>query len=272
MFRFVIRGVRGTMPACGTEYAQYGGNTSCFSIETREGLIIIDAGTGISNVTSELATRKYLPPITVLFTHFHMDHILGLPYFAPIYNKRAKITLMADPGRGACWKETLRTFVGNPFWPVGLSDTASVMDLQDLPDKSMQVCGVKISWFNVPHPQKCVAYRLEWNKTSVVVATDAEYAEDNIDPAFVDFCRNTEFLICDSQYTPEEYSTRHGWGHSTPGAAGRIALSAKVRNLLLTHHSPRRRDSEMADILGLATKVFPGAVLATENMVLQPTA
>ncbi len=270
MWDFTIRGARGTVPACGAQYLRYGGNTTCFSLQSRNGLLVIDAGTGIANLGREIAKLDKLPQVTIFFTHFHLDHLIGLPSFEPVYNKEATIALMADPHRANNWKETLNTLMGKPYWPVGLGETDATMKLEDLPVKEgkLECGGVKISWINIPHPQQCLAYRLETPEAVVVVATDMEHNAHTIKPAFLDFCGNADFLICDAQYTPEEYPAHCGWGHSTWQACTFIAREAKVKQLVLTHHAPTRTDDEVDMIIKAAQKVFPNTIGAAENMKL----
>ncbi len=107
MHRFIIRGTRGTIPACGQEFTKYGGNTTCFSLETDEGMVVFDAGTGIMAVGADLASRPTMPPVTILFTHFHLDHVIGLPCFSAIYDRNAQVTFMADGNRDDDWRAAL---------------------------------------------------------------------------------------------------------------------------------------------------------------------
>jgi phosphoribosyl 1,2-cyclic phosphodiesterase len=271
MWDFTIRGARGTIPACGQEYVRYGGNTTCFSLQTKSELLIIDAGSGITQLGRDIASLTKLPPITIFFTHFHLDHVIGFPCFEPVYNKEAKITLMADPRRAGNWKETLNTFMGKPYWPVGLGEADAMVKLEDLPVKEdhLERAGVKISWIRVPHPQQCLAYKLEMPGNVVVIATDMEHDANLVQPAFLDFCRNADFLVCDAQYTPEEYPAHCGWGHSTWQACTLIAREAKVKQLVLTHHAPTRTDKEVDAIVKAAQKVFPNTIGAAENMKLR---
>lgn len=253
------------MPACGASFLAHGGDTTCFSVSTPEGWILIDAGTGVAHVSHEVSESGCRRPITMLFTHFHMDHIMGLPVFAPLYSSGCEITLMADPRRDESWKDTLLTFMGQPFWPVGLIEGAAEMMLEDLPEQEscMDLYGTRISWFEVSHPQHCLAFRIEMPSATVVVATDAELSQTDTDSAFVTFCRDADVLVCDAQYTPEEYPEHRGWGHSTWRAACAAASKANVEQLVLTHHAPFRSDDDVRAIAEQAKQVFPNTVAAT---------
>ena len=270
MSHFTIHGARGTLPATGQQYIKYGGNTSCYSIRTDQGIIVFDAGTGISHVAGEIAGQSKRLPITLLFTHFHMDHIIGFPCFDPVYARNESITIMADPRRRDNWRNTLKTFMGKPYWPIGLGETEAKMTLKDIPVKhdAIDVYGVRVSWFNVPHPQSCLAYRVETHKKTIIIATDVEYDREAISSSFVNFCHGADYLVFDAQYTPEEYPTHRGWGHSSWRTATRIACCAGVGRLVLTHHAPTRTDSELGRILKSSRQEFPETSLACEGMRL----
>jgi len=270
MYDFIIRGARGTIPACGPEYTRHGGNTTCFSVQTDSGLVIFDAGTAIMHVARDLTNRSVLPPITLFFTHFHLDHVIGFPCFDPVYHKNTEITIMADPLRRSNWKDTLNTLMGKPYWPVGLGECAAMLRLVDLPanENHLDCHGLRISWFRVPHPQQCLAYRVDMTGNSVIIATDMECDTNMVQPAFLQFCSKADYLICDAQFTPEEYPSHCGWGHSTWEAGALIAREAGVKRLILTHHAPTRTDTEIDAIVEAARKKFPMTSAATEDMVL----
>lgn len=271
MFKCVVRGARGTLPTCGKDFLLFGGNTTCYSIHTDEGIIIIDAGTGISHVAEEIHRGGSIPPLTILFTHFHIDHVIGLPGFFPLYSPKARVGIMADPRRVDDWQTILQVIIGRPFWPLEFCDVSAAMALNDLPVTagSMDLYGVRISWFSVPHPQQCLAYKVEMPGNTVVISTDTEYEIDAIDPAFIAFCRKADSLVFDAQFTPEEYPRRRGWGHSTWKVAARIAAEAGVRKLVLSHHAPERTDDALKRVVDEARGDFPDTVASTENLVLE---
>jgi phosphoribosyl 1,2-cyclic phosphodiesterase len=270
MFTFVIRGTRGTSTMCGKNFLRYGGHTTCFSVHSSEGTIVIDAGSGIVNLCRDIQQHKGNHDITMLFTHFHLDHIIGLPSFLPLYEKESKISIMADPRRPENWKQTLTTFMSKPYWPVKLGETQSALEFKDLPVDigSMTVYGLRISWFRVPHPQQSLSFKIEDGTKSIVVATDVEYECGKADPAFINFCKNCDHLIFDSQYTEDEYKHFKGWGHSTWNTGVSIAKSASAKQLVLFHHLPDRTDDEIDSIVKEARNVFPVTEAAHPNMTL----
>ena len=268
--RLVIRGARGTACAYGPDYLQVGGDTTCFSVLTAKGVLVVDAGTGISHLARELAESSALPSITVIFTHLHLDHLIGLPSFGPLYSRNATVTFMADPRREENWKNALRAFVHKPYWPIGLGDSEALMRFEDLPVKRglAEICGLPVRWFRATHPQQCLAYRLELRGGPVVIATDVEYDVSTLDPRFVEFCGEARHLLYDAHYTPDEYANHRGWGHSTWETATDLARRAGVGQLVLTHHAPTRTDKEVSAIVAAAGTRFPRTIAAHTNLVL----
>ena len=142
--------------------------------------------------------------------------------------------------------------------------------VQDLPIAShaLEIHGVRITWCPVWHPQECLAYRLEVDGKAYVVATDREHGHPDLDPPFVQFCRNADVLVHDAQYLPEEYPRHRGWGHSTFQAAAAVACTANVGRLLLTHHDCGRADDEVDRLVEQARLLFPNTEAAAEGMQL----
>lgn len=265
---FSIHGARGTMAVSGRRFNRYGGETTCFSLATRQGLLIVDAGTGIIALGDQLMRRKKLPPITIMFTHFHIDHVIGLPLFRPLYRRGASVTIMADPHRKENWPDCLRTLVAPPFWPLALRHFGAAIRFQPLPrrDCRMRKYGVEIAWHPLRHPQQCLAYRLDIRKRSFVIATDHELDADATDGSFTDFCRGASVLIGDAQYTPSEYTRQRGWGHGTFSACARLAAASGVGKLFLTHHDPRRTDIQIDRLVSQARRIFPATRAARSGM------
>jgi len=256
---FTIHGARGTMAVAGRAFNRYGGETTCFSLVTRQGVLIIDAGTGIIALGDQLMRQSDLPPITILFTHFHLDHVIGLPLFKPLHHPGASITLMADPRRKENWTAALQKLLAPPFWPVALRRCGADIRFKPLPRQSrrMRLCGAEIAWHSLRHPQQCLAYRLNIQQRSLVIATDHELDADATDEAFPNFCRGADVLVADAQYTSVEYATHRGWGHGTWAACARLAATAGVNKLILTHHDYRRQDTQIDRLVRQAQRLFP---------------
>ena len=269
--RFVIRGVCGSIPASGSIRAGYGSGTTCFTFETRAGWIVIDAGSGLAAFEAELLAADNRRPINMLFTHFHLDHLLGLPAFGPLYAPHQSLRLMADPRRAPPWRNILNGLIAPPLWPVSLTHTAAHLEFSDLPvaDGWLDLHGIRITWCPVWHPQDCLAFRLAIGAVSIVVATDREPGRPEYDEPFQKFCRGADWLIIDAQYTPEETAARHGWGHGNWREAAALACQAGVRNLVLTHHDPKRLNADLDAIAAAARRVFPATRTAFDGFAIE---
>lgn len=265
---FVIYGARGTLPVAGKSVARYGGRTTCFCLKTAEGLIIIDAGTGISLI--EERPDEELLPASLLFTHFHLDHITALPFLKRLVNHQSALNLMADPSGRENWRSALMNLFAPPYWPTALTEMGADLEFNNLPSgaDSLELYGVHISWCPLSHPQACLAYRLETAAKSVVILTDHEAGDPRIDNILLPFCSKADYLIHDAQYTPEELKKRRGWGHSSWLEGAELALKAGVSELILTHHDYKRRDDEIDKILASARRSFPKTRAGSEKMVV----
>ncbi len=270
MHKFTVRGARGSMPACNRNVLKYGGSTTCFSLQTEQGIVVFDSGTGIASVSQDLSHCSELPPITIMFTHFHLDHLIGLPSFAPLYNPRALIRFMGDPARKDDWQTTLRSLFSKPYWPGSLTSSGAEERFKSLPagHNYLEIYGTRISWCQVVHPQGCLAYKLECHDKVIVIATDHEHTQSEVAAGFLRFCRGADVLIYDAMYTPDEYVEHIGWGHGNWRQGVQLAREAGVGELILTHHEPTRTDSEIDDIVRQARTFFPRTSAAAENMVV----
>lgn len=265
---FIIYGARGTMPVSGRCFEKYGGHTTCFCLKTSRGLIIIDAGTGLSLIDE--TKDEELMPAALLFTHFHLDHIIALPFLKRINNSNSSLKLMADSSRKPDWRSALTNLFAPPYWPIAITKTAACLEFNDLPAGagSIELYGVRVSWCHLYHPQGSLAYRLETGKKSTAIVTDHEPGNAIIEEALLKFCAGVDFLIYDAQYTPDELETRRGWGHSSMKEGVAIAAKAKVGELILTHHDYKRQDDKIDNIVETARRRFPKTRAACEGMIL----
>lgn len=268
-FAFTIRGVRGGTVAIGPEYARHGGHTTCFSLHTPEGMLLIDAGTGLAAADADIDLQAVALPIVFLFTHFHLDHLTGLPFFRPLYQKGRSIRMLGDPARTDDWPGALRRFCSPPYWPVDMATAGADIRMERLPEAGSAVLlGARVAWCPVWHPQGCLAYRLDLPAASIVVATDHECGDPDLDRRFVAFCRGADALIYDAQYTPDEYPRHRGLGHSTWRDGVAIARAAGVGELILTHLDRSRTDAAQDEIVALARREFPRVRSATQGLRL----
>jgi ribonuclease BN (tRNA processing enzyme) len=260
-------GVRGSAPVSGRRQVKFGGSTPCALLKSSAGdLLIVDAGTGIMRLGERLMAEsgKAALSVTILFTHFHLDHVIGLPFFAPLYSSRAAIAFYSplEP------KETERYIAGlqmGRYFPVAFGETASRKKIRKTEEPGFGIGKFRVSWCPLNHPQGSVAYRIEEGGGSVVFATDTEPPNGHLDERLASFIRGATYFIYDATFTPREYRVRQGWGHSTWLEGTRLARAAGVRNLVLSHFNPDHDDARVAGLVRLARKEFRRTFAAREG-------
>jgi len=260
-----FHGVRGSIPTPGAATSAYGGNTCCVEISTRAGQrLILDCGTGLRGVSASAS------PYRILLTHYHADHIQGLPFFLPLYDKRSEIVFHGPAWNGQGVRDLLEQAIRPPWLPVALSETPSLKRFEDLPRGALDVDGWSIRHVSLVHPQGVVAYRVEREGASIVFATDCEPPDGETDTRLREFAAGADLLIHDAQYTQEEYESQHrGWGHSSWRHAVATATAAQVGQLVLFHHDPDRSDDELDRIVARARGGFPGVIAAREGLTVE---
>jgi len=266
-------GVRGTFPGMGRERTKIGINTPCARIHTASGeTVIIDAGTGIRTLGESLLARAPKDSslrLSILFTHFHLDHVFGLPFFGPLYDSRTEIAFYSKREPEAL-REILGRLTAAPLFPAAFEETPSRKSYHQLGDKTVDISGLAVSTCPLHHPQGCVAFRLEEGGRSIVFATDTEHPAEGLDERLAEFARRTSILVYDAMYTPEEYAAgRQGWGHSTWLHGARLARAAGAGRLLLSHFNPDHDDRTIRRMRGRARKAFASAACATEGSAIE---
>jgi phosphoribosyl 1,2-cyclic phosphodiesterase len=268
-------GVRGSIASPGPETQSVGGNTSCVEVKTDSGTFIFDAGTGLRDLGNDLL-RRGEKSATVLLSHFHWDHIQGLPFFVPAYVPGFDLKILGGTHDGADLRAALESQMKTPGFPVSFADLSARISLGHVRSKEWVELApnVRAKSLKLNHPGGSFGYRLEVGNHSVVYATDTEHYAC-VDPELVKLAQGADVLIYDAQYTPEEYAgttgrgpSRVGWGHSTYVAAAEIARAADVSKLVLFHHDPSRNDAQVAEIEARTKTLFANTQAAREGEIL----
>lgn len=301
-FKVKFRGVRGSFPVADKKFLQYGGNTSCVEVKAGTHTIILDAGTGIVKSGDELL-EKYIAsalevkdrtPIntSILLSHIHQDHLLGLTFFKPMHLKSAKIDIFGDGNEHSNLKENLSNLVFGKTFPLDLNDISCELNIHNLekdyailfkpncaPElvKKDEICqgedDVVITFYkSFVHPQDgVIIYKINYKGKSLVYATDKEsYAGG--DKKFIQFAKNCDLLIHDAQYTSEDYlnphSPKQGFGHSTYEMALEAMRQTNAKNLVFFHYEPSYDDSKLDKIKELYTTKNKNVYMAYEGLEL----
>lgn len=260
-------GVRGSIPTPGPQNMRKGGNTSCLEVRLPTGqALIIDGGTGVRPLGVALAEEAKGRPsdLHLFLTHFHWDHIQGIPFFQPLYSKENSVSFysMKTPEET---RECLEGQMDVPYFPVDFRFLPARRSFVDVREKTFTFGETEVKSFPLNHPQGCRGYSFHHRGKKLVFASDLEHGDPELDRILLQAADQADVLIFDAQFTPEEYEKRHGWGHSTWLQATEVAKQTGAKKLFLFHHDPAHSDEMMESILGEARKHFPETYLATEG-------
>jgi len=245
--RLKFWGVRGSIPTPGSGTVRYGGNTSCVEVRSGDDIIILDAGTGLRLLgTTLLAEFKNRPlNLTLLVSHTHWDHIQGLPFFAPIYDPRCRLRILGAPGTRESLISALTGQMESTYFPVPFAKVPGNIEIEEVKDFNFNVGPVQVRAQRSNHPGLCFGYRLFSPDGLIVFFPDSEPRAGGEDKEMLEFIRDADVLILDSQYDVAEYQTHVGWGHGCLDETVALALKAGVRHLCLFHHDPDHDDKKI---------------------------
>lgn len=262
----VFWGTRGSVPCFSGDKVRFGTNTSCLEITwSKNERIIFDAGTGIIHLGNYLKNGggSSPKPIHLFLSHFHWDHIHGLPFFKPIYSKNHHIIIHGRPGVELVFKGQLI----EPFSPIPFEALSAHIEFRKIKDP-VRVGEAVIEPFELNHPQGCYGYAVNIRGKKIVYATDTERDNGPMDELLLEKSRDADCLIMDSNNSLEEDEKRQGWGHSTWRDCAAVAKAGGVHRLVLFHNDALHKDTECQRKEQLAQELFSDTLCAYDGLVL----
>lgn len=247
--RVTLWGTRGSLASCGPDTVRYGGNTACVEVRADDGsLLILDAGTGLRALGATLG--RDAARIDILLSHLHLDHLQGLGFFGPLYERRGEVHLWGPPSPAGSLRARLGRYLSPPLFPVRLRDLGSRVVLHESPPEPHGIGPFRIRSAFVIHPGPTVGYRISEGSRSLAYLPDHEpalgarrFPESFRWTSGAALAVGADLLIHDAQYTADEYPGRVGWGHSTGTDALAFARLSAVDRLVTFHHDPAHDDA-----------------------------
>ena len=288
-------GVRGSIPCPGRATSKYGGNTSCLEVLGGSEIIILDAGTGIRGLGNQLTAQKRPLRIHLLLTHTHWDHIQGFPFFSPIYSAGNELFVYGPRALEKSLEEALMFQMQYSYFPVRGVELAAKVKFTEMGEETLSLGGFEITTKTMNHPIRVLAYKFRAKGRTLIYTGDNEPYYDVLadrsggaqtgihrrsefieecNQRVVEFCSGADVIVCDAQYTDEEYREKQGWGHSSTSHVLELARACGAKKLVMFHHEPGHDDRTLDRILRAAqasarkAKDKTRVHMAREGMVL----
>ncbi len=251
--------MRGSIPVPGPSTVRYGGNTACIQVYNNDNRIIFDAGSGIRlwGQSIDLSQKQH---VHLFVTHPHWDHINGLPFCPAIFIPGNSISIYGPRTYELSLEDIINGQMRFTYFPIRIAELKSDLTFNEISDRStvtLDNCTIIAKKLN--HPVDCLGYKLTYNNKTFIYLGDNEpyynvYDDDDEDVEtmikemnndLIEFVRDADVLVTDAQYTPQEYESKVGWGHSSTHHVTNMAIKANVKHLIYFHHEPNRSDDEI---------------------------
>ena len=264
-------GVRGSIACPGPETIRYGGNTPCIEVHCGDKVLIFDAGTGLRELGNSLVKHSKTRDINIFLTHCHLDHVIGLPFFAPFFTGGYRIGIWAGnllPGENI--ELVMRKIMSSPLFPVEVEIFKAMIEYHDF--RSGEVLrpydDITLQTAPLDHPDGASGYRLEYGGRVFALLSDTEGFPGKQDRELVELARGADLVVYDGTFTEQEIASRAGWGHSTYVRGIRLAEQSGAKQLCLFHHDPSHDDDFMDALAAEADDAWPGTIMAREGQIV----
>ncbi|MDO9413985.1 MAG: MBL fold metallo-hydrolase [Pseudolabrys sp.] len=264
-------GVRGSIACPGAETIRYGGNTPCIEVRCGDHVLIFDAGTGLRPFGNTLIKNVKIRTVDIFLTHCHLDHVTGLPFFAPFFAEGYKVRIWAgNLMPESSIEQVIRKLMSSPLFPVEVEIFRAAIEFHNFVsgDVLKPFDGVTVHTAPLDHPDGCSGYRVEYGGKVFALLSDTSGFPGKRDKELVSLARDADLVVYDATFTEQEIATREGWGHSTWERGIRMANQAGAKQLCLFHHDPSHDDDFMDALAADAADSRPGTITAREGQII----
>jgi phosphoribosyl 1,2-cyclic phosphodiesterase len=263
-------GTRGSIPVPGNNTLKYGGNTPCVEVRTgNNNLIILDAGSGLRELGKNLSGDKQYENIDIFLSHYHWDHIQGIPFFLPLYQKGNHITFYGETISGQKVKEILSNQMTSEYFPVNIDEIIAETKFIEIgANSNYHIGNLEIQTLHARHSSPTIAFKFTENNKKFVYMTDNELQLENLNhnpskseilqqnKELIDFCFGCDYLIHDSMYDEISILGKEGWGHTCNITLAYFSILSKVKNLVLFHYNPDYTDEKIDMLLNETVSIL----------------
>jgi len=249
-----VYGSRGSFGYSRHPHSRYGGNTSCILVETEGQALILDAGTGLIQI--EAQWREFFPGYPeslpfrpdILISHLHMDHIIGLTGFGPVWNPKSGLRIFSCSRGEGSLKEQIFGAFRPPYWPVAMGETAQAECVAIHPDVPFALGKFNITPFSACHPNQTMSFYITdgHKKIAHLLDNDPEHLDYGSYKKLLQYCRDVDLVVYDAAYTQEDYEARKDWGHSTIARGVAFAEECGCRRMMFSHFSQEYSDEKLS--------------------------
>lgn len=268
-FSIKFWGVRGSFPVSGPDFLHFGGDTICFEVMCGPQRFIVDAGSGLRRLGAFMAAAGDLDA-TILLSHLHFDHIIGLMAFEPLFQPRGRVEIRAPETVAGALLADLDRLIGEPYFPLSLKQMPAAKTCAGFtPGETLRFGGHSIQTIGLNHGVGASGFRFDHEGKALAIITDHEHLADEPEPALIAFTRDTDLLVYDGMWDETvDFECHRGWGHSSWQAGLRLKARSGARRLVSVHHAPAHTDVELAAREARMREIDPAGCFATQDLML----